>query len=275
MTFAPLPFICATVLCALSLQGCDVSVPRHAIGNWESKTSYLKKYEWTPPGKPASSAFLNTCGDPSLPSALQCTGHGQCRDWNVLMPGADAGIPRLAFCECDRYYADPECKTLRKSQVTAFVLSLFLGMFGADQFYLGYVWYGLAKLLTLGGGGIWYLVDICRIGSAPVLTNSSFRVAADLPHFAFVLSVIAAAFLVAFMVSIRSIRQHRVDKSHELLLLRTQSQDEAMEHKLALPKEATSHYPSGFTGYGSTLPRPASMFLSHAYAAPSSQYVIS
>lgn len=254
MTFAIISVTCATVLCALSLQGCDVTVPRHAIGNWQSKPSYLKKYEWTPPGKTASSAFLNTCNDPTLPEALQCTGHGQCKDWNDLVQGADAGTPRLSFCECDRYYADPECKTPRKSQAAAFVLSLCFGMLGADLFYLGYVWYGLLKLLTLGGFGIWYLIDVCRIGSAPALTHSSFRVAADLPHFVFVLSVITVALFVAFILSIQSIRQQRFVKSHELLLLRTQAQDEAMEHQEALPKEATRHHPSNFTGYGSTLP---------------------
>lgn len=38
--------------------------------------------------------------------------------------------------------------------------SMFLGPLGIDRFCLGYVGAAVAKLLTLGGGGIWWLIDI-------------------------------------------------------------------------------------------------------------------
>ena len=50
--------------------------------------------------------------------------------------------------------------TPRRSFVVAWLLSLFLGFFGADRFYLGKVGTGLVKLVTLGGLGLWWLVDL-------------------------------------------------------------------------------------------------------------------
>lgn len=47
-----------------------------------------------------------------------------------------------------------------KSWTTAFWLSLCLGFLGADRFYLGYGILGLLKLFTIGGGGLWWLLDV-------------------------------------------------------------------------------------------------------------------
>jgi len=48
---------------------------------------------------------------------------------------------------------------------TALLLSVFLGMFGADRFYLGYPAIGLLKFSTLGFFFIGHLVDIILIAS--------------------------------------------------------------------------------------------------------------
>ncbi len=50
-----------------------------------------------------------------------------------------------------------------KSQVTALLLVIFLGGLGIHRFYLGYTWQGIVQLLTLGGLGIWALIDLIRI----------------------------------------------------------------------------------------------------------------
>lgn len=47
----------------------------------------------------------------------------------------------------------------------ALLLSLFLGWLGIDRFYLGQGFTGFLKLITLGGFGIWYLIDIFIIAS--------------------------------------------------------------------------------------------------------------
>jgi hypothetical protein len=52
-----------------------------------------------------------------------------------------------------------------KSRAIALVLGLVLGIFGAHRFYVGKIGTGLLMLLTMGGLGIWYLVDVVMIAA--------------------------------------------------------------------------------------------------------------
>lgn len=53
--------------------------------------------------------------------------------------------------------------TTQKSWVVALVLCLFLGTIGVHRFYVGKVGTGILQILTLGGCGIWVLIDLIMI----------------------------------------------------------------------------------------------------------------
>lgn len=50
-----------------------------------------------------------------------------------------------------------------KSQLIALLLVILVGGLGIHRFYLGYTTIGIIQLLTLGGCGVWALIDLIRI----------------------------------------------------------------------------------------------------------------
>lgn len=83
--------------------------------------------------------FCHSCGDVIESGALVCPRCG------VPQPAVTA-IP-----ESDRRI------------LPAFLLCFFLGVFGVHRFYAGKILTGLLELVTFGGFGIWWLVDMILI----------------------------------------------------------------------------------------------------------------
>lgn len=50
-----------------------------------------------------------------------------------------------------------------KNGLAVLLLAIFVGMFGVHRFYSGSIGIGVIQLLTLGGCGIWVLVDIVML----------------------------------------------------------------------------------------------------------------
>jgi len=63
-----------------------------------------------------------------------------------------------------------------KSKMMASLLSFFLGVLGVDRFYLGNTVQGIGKLLTMGGFGIWALIDFIVIVTGNAKDGQGLRV---------------------------------------------------------------------------------------------------
>lgn len=57
---------------------------------------------------------------------------------------------------------------VEKNWIVALVLSIVLGALGIDRMYLGHVGLGIVKLITAGGAGIWWIIDIILIATKNV-----------------------------------------------------------------------------------------------------------
>lgn len=49
--------------------------------------------------------------------------------------------------------------------ILVLIMSIFFGSLGVDRFIMGKVGTGILKLITLGGLGVWWLIDLILIAT--------------------------------------------------------------------------------------------------------------
>lgn len=89
-----------------------------------------------------------------------------------------------------------------KSFITTLVLSLFLGFVGADRFYLGKTGTALLKMVTFGGWGLWWLVDVVLTISGNQRDSLGFRLDGFEEHKRTVWKITGAVFAAVILVSL-------------------------------------------------------------------------
>lgn len=109
---------------------------------------------------PPNMVFCSACGKQIHQSAATCPGCGAAQS---ARPATTAAI------------ASPVPAT-DKRILPAFLLCFFVGIFGAHRFYVGKVGTAVAQIFTIGGLGIWTLVDLILILTSSFTDKNGVRI---------------------------------------------------------------------------------------------------
>jgi len=82
-----------------------------------------------------------------------------CHDCSGVIDAAAIVCPRCGVIQP----SVPDVRRSEKRILPAFLLCFLFGVFGAHRFYVGKTGTGILQLVTLGGLGIWWMVDLILI----------------------------------------------------------------------------------------------------------------
>ena len=106
-------------------------------------------------------------------STYQCMSNADCGNGECNVERDINGVVVGSVCDCDDEYITVDtdiCSYHQLSGLVALLLSIFLGGCGVDRCFIsrgngGCICLGILKAVTLGGVGIWYIVDIVLIAT--------------------------------------------------------------------------------------------------------------
>lgn len=104
--------------------------------------------------------FCTACGKQIHESAPTCPGCGAPQQARMAAPPMPARV------------VSPTDKRI----LPAFLLCFFVGVFGAHRFYVGKVGTAIAMIFTLGGLGIWALIDLIMIVTGSFKDSEGHRI---------------------------------------------------------------------------------------------------
>jgi TM2 domain-containing membrane protein YozV len=120
----------------------------HSSGTFRASTPLARpqcqRRTMSVPVSGGSTAFCRACGRPMDPKSVMCINCGVMQDGGGLQTEG-------AMLRSD------------KRILPAALLCFFVGVFGAHRFYVGKIGTGLLQLFTIGGLGIWWLIDMILI----------------------------------------------------------------------------------------------------------------
>lgn len=105
--------------------------------------------------------YCTACGKQIHDSATNCPGCGAVQSHRQTLVAA---VPSAMAQGTD------------KRILPAFLLCFFVGWLGAHRFYVGKVGTGVAMLFTLGGLGLWALIDLILILTSSFTDKNGVRI---------------------------------------------------------------------------------------------------